>query len=234
MYWLYWESINNKIPHNIKILLHIFRKKLKNIRIVTDKTIHKYIKTVDTRHLRHIAQKADYYRAKILYTHGGIWLDIDTIMLENIDYLYEALNKSDKQVCISTSELANNNVCLQYLISKPRSEIFKLWYLEIEKIINSKKLLPYAFFGNLLASIINKHNLIHTILPFPNEITFRFGHKNVPKYYNTDNTFIINTMESIKNNEKKMIILYGSGEFYTKKINKNTILYHMLEYAYNH
>ena len=37
---------------------------------------------VDTSHLKHIAQKVDYYRAKLLYTYGGIWLDMDTIIVD--------------------------------------------------------------------------------------------------------------------------------------------------------
>ena len=233
MYWLYWESKNGKIPKNVHTLIQIFKKKLKNLTIINDKTIYDYIDVVSTKKLKHIAQKADYYRAKILFTYGGIWIDIDTIMLDNIDYLYDRLLQSDKEVCISVSELQNDNVCLQYLISKPNSQIFKLWYTEIEKYINDNISVSYAFFGNLLARIINNNNLIHTILPFPNEITFRFGHRNVPKYYITDNDFINNTIKSIKENKKRMIILYGSGGYYYKKIQHNTILYHMIQYAMN-
>ena len=233
MYWLYWESSNNqKIPTNVKILMEIFKQNLKNVTILTDKTIHDYIDVGDTSHLKHIAQRADYYRAKILYSYGGIWLDMDTIVLEDMDYLYEDLLKSDKEVCISVSELSTPNVCLAYLISKPKSVIFEKWYLSIESHINSKKDMIYQFFGTLLGQIINDNNLINTILPFPNEITFRFGCKNTHKYYITDEKFKNETMEHIKQKKYKIIILYGSGGFYYKPFD-NTILFEFIEYAKN-
>jgi len=234
MYWLYWESSNNqKIPTNVKTLIDIFKQKLNKITILTDKTIHDYIDVVDTSHLKYIAQRADYYRAKMLYTYGGIWLDMDTIVLEDMDYLYEDLLKSDKEVCISISELKKPNVCVAYLISKPKSVIFEKWYLSIESHINSKKDMIYQIFGTLLGQIINDNNLINTILPFPNEITFRFGCKNTHKYLITDENFKNETMEHIKHNNYKIIILYGSSGFYTRPINNNTMLYQFIEYAKN-
>ena len=231
MYWLYWESSNNRqIPTNVKTLIDIFKQKLKQVTILSDKTIHDYIDVVDTSHLKHIAQRADYYRAKILYTYGGIWLDMDTIVLEDMDYLYEDLLKSDKEVCISISELKKPNVCVAYLISKPKSVIFEKWYLSIESHINSKKDMIYQFFGTLLGQIINDNNLINTIMPFPNEITFRFGGANNHKYYITDEKFKNETMEHIKQNNYKIIILYGSGGVYQNSIH-NTMLFRFIEYA---
>lgn len=238
MYWLYWESSNNRqIPTNVKTLIDIFKQKLKQVTILSDKTIHDYIDVVDTSHLKHIAQRADYYRAKILYTYGGIWLDMDTIVLEDMDYLYEKLLNSDNEVCISVSELQTKtifpfvgNVCVAYLISKPKSVIFEKWYQSMESYINSKTNIIYQFFGNLLAKIINDNNLINTIMPFPNEITFRFGGANNHKYYITDEKFKNETMEHIKQNNYKIIILYGSGGVYQNSIH-NTMLFRFIEYA---
>ena len=118
MYWFYWED-NGQTPEIIIKIIHLIKKYLTNYVIVNNKTIHKYISVVDTSHLEHIAQKVDYYRAKLLYTYGGIWLDMDTIILDNLDYLYKELQKSDKEVMISISELTCSlpNVCLGYLIS---------------------------------------------------------------------------------------------------------------------
>ena len=233
MYWLYWESPNNRCPRNVALLLRLFRKKLRNLIVVTDSTIHKYITVVDTGHLQHIAQRADYYRAKLLYTHGGVWLDIDTIMLADIDYLYRGLLESDKEACISVSELEENNVCLQYLIAKPKSRVFRLWCTEIERYLSRRAAVSYAFFGNLLAEIINRTpGLADTIIPFPNEITFRFGCKHVPKYYATDRDFIDRNMAHIIDGKKRMIILYGSGGFYDREIPKGTMLHRMLKHAH--
>ena len=173
MYWLYWESPDNQIPKIVTRLIKIFQK-TKKFNLVNDKTIKNYISIVDTSKVRFIAQKVDYYRAKLLYTYGGIWLDIDTIILDDIEYIYQGLLSSNKEVCISASA---NNVCLQYLIAKPQSRIFKYWYLKMEEYIIMNKFIAYDFFGKLMAQIILKNNLQDTIIPFPNEIVFRFGCK---------------------------------------------------------
>ena len=234
MYWFYWED-NGQTPEIIIKIIHLIKKYLTNYVIVNNKTIHKYISVVDTSHLEHIAQKVDYYRAKLLYTYGGIWLDMDTIILDNLDYLYKELQKSDKEVMISISELTSSqpNVCLQYLISKPKSTIFKMWYESMETVILDKQNIPYAMFGYQLATIINEQHLVDTILPFPNNITFRFGGRNYQKYYSTDSTFIKKTIDKIKQNNYKLIILYGSAGMYYRKINTNSMLFEMFKYANN-
>ena len=258
MYWFYWES-NKETPKNVLLLMSIFKKNLNNYTILTDKTIKDYISIENTENLPHIAQKVDYYRVKILYTYGGIWLDMDTIVLENIDYLYNNLLNSDKEVCISYSK---DSVCMQHLISKPKSILFEKCYKLIEfhiiklnkkvkkinkkikflkkknkniTILNNKKKnllnVKYDFFADLFAKSIIDNNLQNTILPFPTEIRFSFGCKNANKYYLTDKKFIDENMKKIKDNKYKIIILYGSSGFYNKTINKDTILYKFIEYA---
>lgn len=205
---------------------------MQTLNVVNDKTITNYISTVDTSKLVHIAQKVDYYRAKLLYTYGGMWIDIDTIILDNLDYLFEQLTQSDREVCLSISQLQSNppNVCLQYLLSKPNSQIMSEWYKQMENRILTNNTVSYAYFGELLANIINQNKLHNTILPFPNNITFRFGCKNVDKYYKTDRVFIDETLQHIKTGGYKMIILYGSGGLYHKPYN-NTVLSKFFEYA---
>jgi mannosyltransferase OCH1-like enzyme len=234
MYWFYWED-NGTTPEVVNKIKYLIKKKLKNYIIVTPKTIRKYIEIVDISNLRCIAQKVDYFRAKLLYKYGGIWLDMDTIILEDIDYLYDQLLNSEKEVMISISELnkPKPNVCLAYLISKPGSTIFKIWYKLIENVILKTNNISYGFFGNYLATIINKYNLSNTILPFPNDITFRFGCKNYQKYYCTEKKFIEDSIDKIEKNNYKLIILYGSSGLYNHKIDKNSMLFSMFKYADN-
>jgi len=234
MYWFYWED-NGNTPEIVIKIMNLIKKKLTNYVIVNNNTIHNYIPVVDTSHLKYIAQKVDYYRAKLLYIYGGIWLDMDTIILDNIDYLYRQLQKSDKEVMISVSELNDSkpNVCLQYLISKPKSVIFKLWYESMETTIRNKQPIPYAFFGHMLAEIIKKNDLLDTISPFPNNITFRFGGKNYRKYYSMDKKFIEHNMNKITNYEYKLIILYGSAGMYKYKIIQNSMIFEIFKYANN-
>jgi len=120
------------------------------------------------------------------------------------------------------------------LISKSRSTIFKLWYQAIEKIVLRDLLInriPYDFFGKVLAMLIVKHQLVDTILPFPNEITFRFGSRNTDKYYSTDQKFIQQTIDKLRNGSYQIIILYGSSGLYRKPYSDDSMLSSMLDYA---
>ena len=69
-------------------------------------------------------------------------------------------------------------------------------------IINKEKF-KYSYFGTVLANIIKENNLLDTIIPFPNEITFRFGSKYTKKYYLTDMNFIKKNLYNIHKNKKK-------------------------------
>ena len=103
----------------------------------------------------------------------------------------------------------------------------------MEEMIINKEKFKYSYFGTVLANIIKENNLLDTIIPFPNEITFRFGAKYTKKYYLTDMNFIKKNLYNIYKNKKKLIILYGSKGFYYKPINDNTMLYYMIKYANN-
>ena len=234
MYWIYWENKHNIIPPIVKILIEIFKKRLHNKLIILNNfNIKNYIDIVNTNHIKHIAQKTDYYRAKILYTHGGIWLDIDTILLKDLDILWNKFNKSNKECCMSKVHIFNNknNICLAYLMSKKNSTIFKYWYLAIEEIINKKINISYCYFGNLLAEIIIRNKLENTIYPFDSKI-FRFGCNNSNKYYNQDPIENKKTMDKIRKEDYDFIVLYGSTNLYTKFIPKNSILNQFLKYSF--
>lgn len=41
------------------------------------------------------AQKSDYVRAKILYKYGGIWLDSDTVVMDDISGLFDLIDKGE-------------------------------------------------------------------------------------------------------------------------------------------
>jgi hypothetical protein len=194
--------------------------------LLTNNNINNYIKTVNCSRIKHIAQKVDYYRAKILYTHGGIWIDIDTILLSDISYLFDILKISDKEVMLSMSEIKSiiPNVCIAHLYSKKNSIIMKLWYIECEEIINSKKFIKWSDLGGpLLANIIIKNNLYDTIMRFPDEIVFRIGYKNYENFYNVDKLIVDKYFDDIINNNKKIIILYGTF-MYNIDIVQNSLL----------
>lgn len=232
-FFIYWEDKNNqKTPELVKKCIHIFKQKCKTLHIVNDDNINDYIDTVSTKNIKHIAQKVDYYRAKLLYTYGGIWCDIDTIMLDSLDDEWDDFQRSGKEVCISTTQLKSDipSVCIAYLMAKKNSIVFKKWTEECEKMIKSKKHLKWAELGGfLLGKIVNQNNFHDLIHPFPNNITYRYGWRNHLKYYNTDKDFIEKEKDKLKLHEYKMIILYGTY-MYNKSIPVDTVLNMFLNY----
>ena len=230
MYWLYWENKDNHVPRNVKLFVTLIKRNVEHLTIVTNNTLCNYIDVLDASHLC-VAQRVDYYRAKLLHKYGGIWLDIDTVMLGNIDDVYGTFLASDKEVCLSVTELPSN-VCLQYLISKPKSKIFELWYKAIEAVVKKGISVRYTCFGSLLARIITRYNLSDTVLPFPNELIFRLGSKHYQKFYSLDAEHINKNMDTLKKEDKRLVILYGSTGMYQNPISKHCLLGRIIDHAF--
>jgi hypothetical protein len=93
----YWENKNGRTePYaHIKLCFETMKKHYKkyNFVILNAETINDYLPNLrqDLNNLL-IAQKVDYYRVALLYNHGGIWIDADTIALKNLDQIFEKLD----------------------------------------------------------------------------------------------------------------------------------------------
>lgn len=93
----YWENKNGRTePYShIKLCFETMQKHFKNYNfvILTPETIKKYLPEMrsDLNNLM-IAQKVDYYRVALLSKYGGIWIDADTIVLRNLDEVFDKLD----------------------------------------------------------------------------------------------------------------------------------------------
>ena len=95
--WMYWENIPNK--HKPKYLDLCYQTVIKNnqhnfkIHLLDENNYQFYLpnlrKDLDER--LSIPQKVDYIRYNLLYYYGGIWLDADTIVINNLSPLIEKL-----------------------------------------------------------------------------------------------------------------------------------------------
>lgn len=93
----YWENKGDRTePYgHIKLCFETMKKHYDkyNFVILTPETIKQYIPNIrtDLNDLL-IAQKVDYYRVALLYIYGGIWIDADTIVLKNLDEVFDKLD----------------------------------------------------------------------------------------------------------------------------------------------
>jgi len=101
--WVYWENKNGKpTPPIIEICLEIMRKRLSNnFRMVKldQHNISEYIPEIKER--KHIldkliiAHRVDYYRVLLLNKYGGLYLDADIIVLNDLRDIIEKLRDYD-------------------------------------------------------------------------------------------------------------------------------------------
>jgi hypothetical protein len=96
--WVYWENINrSKYPTHIKLCLDSIKKHLGtkyNLQILNEKSIREYLPDArgDFDNLM-VAQKVDYYRIALLYKYGGIWLDADIIVMQDLEPIFRKLDE---------------------------------------------------------------------------------------------------------------------------------------------
>jgi mannosyltransferase OCH1-like enzyme len=101
--WIYWENKDEKeTPPIIEICLEIMRNRLSNnFRIVKldQNNINEYIPEIKQR--KHIldkliiAHRVDYYRVLLLNKYGGLYLDADIIVLNDLGDIIDKLRDND-------------------------------------------------------------------------------------------------------------------------------------------
>ncbi len=108
---------NSKEPENNKYWNNI--KKQKNVKI---------IKTVVPQHfdgfeLKHFQYKADVVRLEVLYNHGGVYLDLDMIIVKPFHEVFQ----SGHSFYISKERQGHDCLINAFLASKPKNEFLKIW-----------------------------------------------------------------------------------------------------------
>ena len=99
--WLYWENKKGKQKSNyLNLCYKTIEKQCSNnfkIHILNENTVYNYLPNLrkDLNHKLNIPQKADYIRLQLLHKYGGIWLDADIIVLNDLSKIIEKLNKYD-------------------------------------------------------------------------------------------------------------------------------------------
>lgn len=212
--WIYWENKSgiSQDPILTARCKEVFAK-YDNVILLNETTIHDYIDNlVDCQRLGFIAQKIDYYRAKLLYEHGGVWLDIDTILLEDITYLCQELFDSDFEMRANNDGKATP-FNPQFLMFKPKSIIAEKWYKYDEEFILSNSPVAWADLGGVgLGKIVDDNNYYDRIMAIPSSVRFDLGYleKKYEQYYSMNEDFINQKINFIIDNKIKYITLYGT------------------------
>jgi hypothetical protein len=205
--WLYWENKPNVMepPKYIQLCHDTVRKHCGNnfvINILNEKTIHNYLADLrpDIETLN-IPQKADYYRLKLLYEYGGIWLDSDIIVMKNLGPIINKLNNKHDFVgfgchyrnCKNTGHPKPAN---WVMASKPKTEFMRRCVAECDNILDT----------NGVTSLNNNTNyfaLGRTLL----WTQIAYCRKNIPNwdYYHYDSKCLDRDSKYVKIRNKRLM-----------------------------
>lgn len=132
--WLYWENLPGKVePPHITLCRKIIKRKCPNvdIHLVTDSNLnyylpdlHENINKITMNGKPCLATKTDFIRVFLLEKFGGLYLDSDTIVMTNLDFIIDMLWGYDfigyRRKSVPTKHIANN-----FMAAKAQSPIIK-------------------------------------------------------------------------------------------------------------
>ena len=99
--WMYWENKKGKSKSDYLKLCYktVLNKCSKNFNIylLDENTVHNFLPNLrkDINYKLNIPQKTDYIRLNLLYKYGGIWLDSDIIVINDLSTITEKLKNYD-------------------------------------------------------------------------------------------------------------------------------------------
>ena len=163
--YTFWEP-REKIPYYLRLCMETWKKFLPNATIIVldYKNIGEFL---DVRELGlnlfsgklSLPQFADAIRIALLAKHGGVWLDLDTIILSSDAEKYFLPDKKHRTIFFSYKE---DNFCQMCFINTPPNAVcMNLWRESIrEKIWNLSHAtnVKWDFIGN---SFIDEYSLTH-------------------------------------------------------------------------
>ena len=136
--FLYWIGKDYSLISLLRKIIYAYSKTGNgyNIHFITPDNLEKYINNIpDCFNNLWPAYQADFIRANVICDYGGIWLDSDTLILENIDSLFNIINEDDG-FFIKESNL---KICNGIFGSKLGTKLMMEYKKIVNEIINEKK-----------------------------------------------------------------------------------------------
>lgn len=156
--WSYWQG---PMPEYIKICIETMKNKCKNFTLLTPKNIGDYIYNspldIDKcRRLNNPAHLADVYRVAVIFNHGGLWLDCDTIMINPLDNFKQIVSPFNDG--FFHSRWNDGRVLNGYFYATKGNAVIEEWLLAINQILKKVSIRnSWTLFGEkILTPIVNR------------------------------------------------------------------------------
>lgn len=164
--WYFWEGSK---PVHIQLCERTLRNKCTNFEIIQiDKSnIHNYINIDITRlHNLSLPNQSDIISYMLLYEHGGVWLDLDNIVLKPLDGVVDKLNDYD---CIgymrtTTSRKSYSLPAHSFIASRAKTNMMKEIINECFKYIGQNQSeLAYEHYLDIFGEAFIRDNRSRTV-----------------------------------------------------------------------
>ncbi|MBL7033601.1 MAG: hypothetical protein ISR91_05590 [Candidatus Delongbacteria bacterium] len=135
---MYWENAKNRQkPAYLDLCLETIKRHSPSYEIVVlnEQSVFDYIPDLrqDIGKIRKIAHRADYIRARVIHQLGGIWLDSDIILLQEIE-IAEYLNEVD---FVGVSE-EPGKPAIWFLGANPGNPIIGRWIQGMDRVLDER------------------------------------------------------------------------------------------------
>lgn len=161
----HYECVKSMIKHmpdyqiiiynDIEPLDNNYWNEIKNNEFVTVKTINPPL-TYDGYPLKYIQYKADVVRLEVLYEYGGIYLDLDMLVIKN----FENIINTGKDFYICEENERGGGLINSFLACKPKNKFIKKWLESFKSGLRMDNWAYHIRESNKLLLDKNKHYFI--------------------------------------------------------------------------
>jgi len=145
--WMYWEDLpgRTQAPYLRLCRETVERNAGLAVVVLSRESVHDYVK-LDGDRWRNLASpvyRSDYLRTRLLYAHGGIWMDSDTIALQSLS---ELLIPLEQHQIVGFGQEAGGRLYTGLLGGRQGSELMRAWMDAQDEAIE-RGLTSYAALG---------------------------------------------------------------------------------------
>lgn len=156
--FIYWIGKEYKLIKILRDLIYSHSKSGKGYQVhfINQDNIKQYLPKIPDYFYNLLpAHQADFVRVNVICDYGGIWLDSDTLVIDNLDSLFDIVNEKDGFFIKENHQILSNAI----LGSKKKTTLMKEWKKQMINILDSKKQdIFWTEIGNTLLETIKNKN----------------------------------------------------------------------------
>lgn len=148
--FLYWHGKNYRLISMLRDLIYKHSNNSKNYRVhlINQTNVVDYVDVPINFYKLSLNHQSDYVRAAVICKYGGIYLDSDTIVMNNLSSLFNDIEKRDGFFIKEN----NKHISPGVFGSKPNTPFINMWLKDCIKKINNSYKQPWTAFTTDLFS----------------------------------------------------------------------------------